>query len=255
MPLNSDLDAGASGFIMTAGKIQTAKILLIEDEPDMVQLVSNWLTRQEHEVEVVANGDEALVCLMLNKHKYDVIILDIMLPARSGVEICQIYRDQCGNTPVLMLTARDSIEDKDMAFKVGADDYLIKPFHLRELSARVNALLRRGRLASNEHYIIDDVCIYFAEHRVTKADAPVHLAPKEFQLLEFLVKHPKQVFCPEDLLEHVWGMDSEAMHDTVRGHINRLRRKLDTPGKDSFISSIYGFGYRFDPPLADTVLP
>ena len=147
-----------------------------------------------------------------------------------------------------MLTARDSIEDKDMAFKVGADDYLTKPFHLKELSARVNALLRRGRTYTNDHYSMHDVCIYFGERKVTKGGIAVHLAHKEFQLLEFLVKHPLQVFSSEDLLEHVWGMDSNAMHDTVRGHINRLRRKLDTPGEASCIASLYGFGYRFDPP-------
>ncbi len=103
-------------------------------------------------------------------------------------------------------------------------------------------------LSDMAQFVVDDVCIYFSEHKVTKSDKLVHLAPKEFKLLEFFVMHPQQIFCPEDLLENVWGLESEAMHDTVRGHINRLRRKLDTPGKASYISSIYGFGYRFDPP-------
>jgi DNA-binding response OmpR family regulator len=234
--------------MMNATKTQIAKILLIEDEPDMVHLVSNWLRRQEHTVDVINNGDEAIAYLTVNKHKHEVIILDIMLPGRGGIEVCQAYRDQSGDTPILMLTARDSIDDKDIAFRIGADDYLTKPFHLKELSARINALLRRSRVTTSERFVIDDVCIYLSEHRVTKAEQPVHLAPKEFQLLEFLVRHPKQVFCSEDLLQNVWGIDSDAMHDTVRGHINRLRRKLDTPGKPSFIASIYGFGYRFDPP-------
>ncbi len=233
---------------MNLGKSNVAKVLLVEDEPDMVHLVSNWLKRQEHSVDVITDGDEALAYLRVNKHQHEVIILDIMLPGCSGIEICQAYREQAGDTPILMLTARGSIDDKDIAFRVGADDYLTKPFHLKELSARINALLRRGRITNNEYYVMDDVCIYFAEHRVTKSNKPIHLAPKEFQLLEFLIRHPKQVFCSKDLLDYVWGLESEAMHDTVRGHINRLRRKLDAPGKPSFIASIYGFGYRFDPP-------
>lgn len=220
----------------------------MEDEPDMVQLVKDWLLRQNYEVHVIADGNEAMSYLTLNKHKHEIIILDIMMPSVSGIEICQFYREQNGNAPILMLTARDAIEDKDMAFKVGADDYLTKPFHLKELSARINALLRRGRIFASDHYVMNDVCIYFRERRVTKAGVSVHLAPKEFHLLEFLIKHPLQVFSSEDLLEHVWGMDSDAMHDTVRGHINRLRRKLDYPDKPSCIASIYGFGYRFDPP-------
>jgi DNA-binding response OmpR family regulator len=234
--------------MVTVSKLQTAKILLVEDEPDMVKLVRDWLVRQNYEVDVIADGNEALSYLKVNKHKHDIIVLDIMLSSLSGMEICQFFREQNGNTPILMLTARDSIEDKDMAFKVGADDYLTKPFHLKELSARVNALLRRGRIYTNDHYSMHDVRIYFRERKVTKTGVAVHLAPKEFQLLEFLVKHPMQVFSSEDLLEHVWGMDSDAMHDTVRGHVNRLRRKLDTPGEASCIASLYGFGYRFDPP-------
>lgn len=234
--------------MLVSNKLQTTKILLVEDEPDMVQLVRDWLSRQEYEVDVIIDGNEALTYLNLNKHRHDIIILDVMLPNLSGIEVCQFYREHSGNTPILMLTARDSIEDKDMAFKVGADDYLTKPFHLKELSARIKALLRRGRIFADDHYSMSDVCIYFRERKVTKAGNPVHLAPKEFQLLEFLIKHPLQVFSSEDLLEHVWGTDCEAMHDTVRGHINRLRRKLDTPGTDSCIASLYGFGYRFDPP-------
>ncbi len=234
--------------MVIGSKLQTANILLVEDEPDMVQLVRDWLLRQNYEVYVIADGNEALTYLNVNKHKHEIIILDIMLPSLSGIEVCQFYREQNGNTPILMLTARDSIEDKDMAFRVGADDYLTKPFHLKELSARVNALLRRGRTFTNDHYVMQDVCIYFRERKITKAGIAVHLAPKEFQLLEFLIKHPLQVFSSEELLEHVWGMESDAMHDTVRGHVNRLRRKLDTPGEASCIASLYGFGYRFDPP-------
>ena len=234
-------------MISTEGK-RISKILLVEDEPDMAQLVSNWLVNQHHQVDVINDGKEALDFLSSNRNKYEIIILDIMLPGHSGIEVCHLYRNQCGTTPILMLTARDSIEDKETAFRVGADDYLVKPFHLKELSARLIALLRRGRSVSSEYCAIDNVHIYFVEHRVTKAGNSVHLTPKEFQLLEFLVKHPKEVCSPETLLKQVWQTNSVAMLDTLRGHINRLRRKLDTPGKASFIASVYGLGYRFDPP-------
>lgn len=121
-----------------------AKILLVEDEPDLAKLVSDWLCRGEHTLDVVTNGDEALNLIQANKNRYDLLILDIMLPGKNGIEICKSYRSSLGMAPVLMLTAKDSIEDKEMAFNVGADDYVTKPFHLKELSVRVTALLRRA---------------------------------------------------------------------------------------------------------------
>lgn len=223
-----------------------ARILLVEDEPDIAKLVSNWLHKEQHTVDIISHGDEALAELLAAKNKYEVVILDLMLPGHNGLDICRRYRGASGNAPVLMLTAKEAIEDKEMGFKAGADDYITKPFHLKELSARVEALLRRGILVPRNRLVAGDLEMDLAECTVTKSGNPVHLSPKEFGLLEFLMKHPHQVFSSEDIIEHVWEPDSDAMHDTVRGHINRLRRKIDTPGAPSLIANVYGFGYKFE---------
>src|SRR6185437_10017464 len=126
-----------------------AQILLVEDEPDLAKLVRDWLGRDNHRVDVIANGDEAMIQLKANKSKWELLILDLMLPGSNGIELCKAFRANLGTAPVLILTAKDSIDDKELGFKVGADDYMTKPFHFKELSARVSALLRRRILLSN----------------------------------------------------------------------------------------------------------
>jgi DNA-binding response OmpR family regulator len=220
------------------------KILVVEDEADLAKLVRNWLERDKHLVEVIDNGFEALTHLQINK--FDVIILDLMLPELSGMEVCRRYRQGKGKTPILMLTAKNSVEDKEAGLDAGADDYLTKPFNMKELAARVRALIRRASDHPNSMYTLRDIEIDASEYRVTKAGAEIHLLPKEFRLLEFLVRHPHQVFSAEDLLASVWESDTSALLDTVRGHIKRLRKKLDTPGQSSIISTVYGIGYRIE---------
>jgi two-component system phosphate regulon response regulator PhoB len=220
------------------------KILVVEDEADLAKLVRNWLERDKHLVEVIDNGLEALTHLQIDK--FDVIILDLMLPEMSGMEVCRRYRQGKGKTPILMLTAKNSVEDKEAGLDAGADDYLTKPFNMKELAARVRALIRRASDHPNNMYTLRDIEIDASEYRVTKAGAEIHLLPKEFRLLEFLVRHPHQVFSAEDLLASVWESDTSALLDTVRGHIKRLRKKLDTPGETSIISTVYGIGYRIE---------
>ncbi len=219
-----------------------AKVLLVEDEVDLSSLINNWLAREHHLVEVVHDGATALHRLKVAK--YDVIILDVMLPGMSGFDVCREFRQSRGATPILFLTAKTSLQDKEMGFMAGADDYLTKPFHLKELEFRVKALLRRGVVSGSNIFQLGDIQVDSDQHKVLKNGAEVHLLPKEFRLLEFFVRHPQRVFSPEELLENVWESDTSAHNDSVRGHITRLRKKLDTPGEPSIIATVYGVGYK-----------
>lgn len=221
-----------------------AKILIVEDERDLCGLVRNWLTKEKHLVEQTDNGLDALTQLALSK--FDVIILDLMLPGMNGLEVCRRYRQQLGFTPILMLTAKNTVEDKEVGLDAGADDYLTKPFHLKELAARVRALLRRGPSQPDNNLRVKDITIDTNQCLVRKANQVVHLLPKEYRLFEFLARHPNHVFSAEELLASVWESDTPALLDTVRGHIKRLRKKLDTPGAPSIISTMYGLGYKIE---------
>lgn len=221
-----------------------AKILIVEDEKDLALLIANWLRRDHHLVESVYDGGEALHYMLINK--YDLIILDLMLPGASGLEICNQFRRARHTTPVLMLTAKDSIDEKELGFDAGADDYLTKPFHLKELAVRVRALLRRGATQPTNCITIKDIEIDPVDYRVTKSGQEIHLLPQEFRLLEFFARHPNQVFSADELLARVWESDTPAMLDTVRGHIKRIRKKIDTPGEASLIANVYGMGYRLE---------
>lgn len=221
-----------------------AKILIVEDEHDLSGLVRNWLIREKHLVEEADNGLDALNQLELAK--FDVIILDLMLPGMNGMEVCRRYRQQLGYTPILMLTAKHAVEDKEAGLDAGADDYLTKPFELKELAARVRALLRRGQSQPGNILHVRDITIDTSECLVKKAGRVIHLLPKEHRLLEFLARHPNHVFSAEELLSSVWESDTPALLDTVRGHIKRLRKKLDTPTEPSIISTVYGLGYKLE---------
>ena len=221
-----------------------AKILLVEDEIDIAKLVSDWLSREQHLVEVDQSGYSAWARISANK--FDLIILDIMLPEMTGLELCSRFRKSGGQSPVLMLTARDGVEDKELGLDTGADDYLTKPFHLKELAARVRALLRRGIQSTGNKMEIRDLRIDVAECRVFKGEEEVHLLPKEYRLLEFLARNPNHIFSADELLEHVWESGAGFMPDTVRQHVKRLRQKLDTPGTSSIIQTVYGLGYKME---------
>ncbi len=219
-----------------------AKILVVEDEQDLAKLIADWLRRDHHLVEVVHDGTSALD--YLGAGNYDLVILDWMLPEVPGTEVCKRYRQAAGNAAVIMLTAKQSLEDKEIGFNAGADDYVTKPFQLKELVMRVKALLRRTSPAHQATFQFGDLEIDLERHRVTKSGREIHLLPKEFRLLEFLLRHPQRVFSSDELLSSVWEMDSLAQNDTVRGHINRLRKKLDSPGNPSIISTVHGIGYK-----------
>lgn len=219
-----------------------AKILIVEDEADLAELVKNWLAKDHHLVEIADDGLEALIRMETNN--YDVVILDIMLPSVNGMEICKRYRKSGGSAGIIMVTAKGHVDDKETGLDSGADDYMTKPFQLKELAARVRAVLRRNHGQAQDVMRFRDLEIDVNEFRVLKGGHEVHLLPKEFRLFEFFLRHPHQVFSAEDILSSVWESDTEALLDTVRGHITRVRKKLDTAGTPSIIATVYGVGYK-----------
>ncbi len=219
-----------------------AKILLVEDEHDLAMLVRNWLEAELHLVEIVDNGLDALNCLEVNS--YDLIILDLLLPGLDGLQVCRNYRAKKGAMPILMLTAMSSVDEKEIGLDAGADDYLTKPFHLKELAARVRTLLRRPLSVMSTSLTLRNVTMETLECVVKKDGREVHLLPKEYRLLEFFMRHPNQVFSAELLFDRVWESDATACLDTVRGHVMRLRSKLDTPGQPSIIETVRRMGYK-----------
>lgn len=223
-----------------------AKILIVEDEADLAELVKNWLVKDHHLVEIADDGLEALIRMETNN--YDVVILDIMLPSVNGMEICKRYRKSGGSAGIIMVTAKGHVDDKETGLDSGADDYMTKPFQLKELAARVRAVLRRNHGQAQDIMRFRDLEIDVNEFKVLKGGHEVHLLPKEFRLFEFFLRHPHQVFSAEDILSSVWESDTEALLDTVRGHITRVRKKLDTAGTPSVIATVYGVGYKLGEP-------
>jgi len=220
-----------------------AKILLVEDEPDFSVLISHLLASEHHTVELADNGEAALE--LLGVYHFDCLILDWNLPGISGLEVCQKFRANKGVTPILMLTARQHVDDKSAGLDSGADDYLTKPFELKELSSRVRALLRRPTSFQGANLQVGLFEMDVNNFRLTRQGEEVTLLPKEFALLEFFMRHPNQVFSPETLIDRVWASDHEASPETIRTYIKRLRKKLDQTGKPSTLSTIHGVGYKF----------
>jgi DNA-binding response OmpR family regulator len=221
-----------------------AKILLVEDDRDLANLVVNILNVERHTVEAVTDGPEALGRLKM--FKYELVILDWMLPGLSGMDICTEFRARGGNTPILMLTTKSLPEEKERALDSGADDYLTKPFHHKELTARIRALLRRPQTVSAKVLQIGDVVLDPKTMKVFKNAEEIHLLPKEFSLLELFLRYPNQVFSGDALLDRVWASESSASVDTVRTYIKTLRKKIDAKDGTSLIRTVHGVGYCVD---------
>jgi len=220
------------------------RLLIIEDDENLSVTMQDWFKSQNMDLELVSTAREGLEKLLV--YTYDAVIMDWGLPDRSGVELLREYRGRGGNTPVLMLTGRSEVDDKEVGFDSGADDYLTKPFSLRELSARIRALMRRPDVIAAGVLKAHDLELDLAARRLTRAGQEVTLQPLEFNLLEFFLRHPDQVFTTDALLNRVWPNDSDASVDTLRTCIKKLRRKIDCEDKDSVIVNLPGVGYRFD---------
>ncbi len=222
-----------------------AKILLIEDDVDLATMIAARLEAESHVVECAHDGKVGLDYMLLTK--YDAIILDWNLPGMEGVDVLREFRKNGGKTPVIFLTGRDEISEKEIGLDSGADDYLTKPFNTKELSARIRALLRRPEAISAEVFTSGDLELDSCNHRLTKGGKDARLQPKDFSLLEFFMRNPDRPFSPEALLQRVWHADSEASIDGLRAAIKRVRKVIDASSNedDSYIETIPRVGYRF----------
>lgn len=219
-----------------------AKILLAEDDKDLHNILRTFLTFEHHVVESSFDGNDAEEKILASE--YDLFILDWDLPGKSGIELVTALRNQGSNAPILMITGKTSVSEKMEGLDTGADDYLTKPFNIQEFGARVRALLRRGGQpirASSNLLTISDITMDLARYRVTKDGKPVNLLPKEFQLLEFFLRHPNHVYTPEALLTKVWPSDTEASPEALRSTVKRIRKKVDPAG--SILRTVHGVGY------------
>ena len=225
----------------------SSRILLVEDEPGLVVALSDLLTLEGHEVEAARDGETGLV--LAASGRLDLIILDVMLPRKTGFDVCRELRQRGIDTAILMLTARSQVVDRVVGLRLGADDYLAKPFDPAELLARIEALLRRTQKETRpavQTFHFGDVEVDFERSQVRKAGAPVSLASKELQLLRYLVDHRDRVITREEILQKVWEYNSEVSSRTIDVHVAWLRQKLESqPQYPRHIQTIRGKGYRF----------
>ncbi len=217
------------------------RILLVEDEPDVARMLAKGLREQSYAVDVAADGEAALYQAQMNE--YDLLILDVMLPRKDGLEVCRELRDAGSVVPVLMLTARDAVQDRIAGLDSGADDYLIKPFDFHELLARARALLRRGQALKPSIIEVADLTIDARTHQVKRAGAAVSLTAKEYALLEYLARRAGEVVTRAEIAEHVWDENFDAFSNLIEVYIQRLRRKIDDGQEPKLIRTLRGEGY------------
>lgn len=221
---------------------ETMRILVIEDEPKVAGALEEGLTAEHYDVAVATTGEEGF--FRVGSERFDLIVLDLMLPGRDGLEILRALRERQLQTPVLILTARDAVEDRVEGLDAGADDYLVKPFAFAELVARIRALLRRGRSDQVLRLMVGDLEMDLVTRRVTLADRDVDLTPREYELLEYLMRHQGNTVSRDMLARDVWKEASRAtpLDNVIDVHVARLRRKIDE-GAARLIHTIRGVGF------------
>ena len=228
-----------------------AKILVVDDEPTLRNVLHYNLTKEAHQVRTAGDGEEAID--QAREYEPDLILLDVMLPKLDGFEVCKAIRRE-SNVPILMLTAKNSEIDKVVGLEIGADDYITKPFSMRELVARVKAMIRRSEMLKGElitgeadktRLAVRGLTMDLLQHRVMLDGRTINMKPKEFELLAFLLRHPDQVFSRDQLLDQVWGYEFGGDTRTVDVHIRWLREKIEeTPSKPTYLETVRGVGYR-----------
>lgn len=218
------------------------RILIVEDEAGVAGFVEQGLTEAGYAVDVARNGTDGLEYALA--FEYDAMILDIMLPKINGLDVLREMRNQHVKTPVLLLTARDGLDDRVQGLDVGADDYLVKPFAFPELLARIRALMRRPPLQSGNMLQLGDLQMDISQREVRRAGKLIVLSPREFSLLELLLRHPNQVLSRTQIVEHIWNFDFYSETNVVDVYIGYLRRKIDREFDPPLIHTVRGIGYR-----------
>ncbi len=217
------------------------RILLVEDEKKIASFIKRGLTEQHYTVDVAGDGDEGLYLAQINP--YDLMVLDIMLPGRDGFAVCRELRQQNNEMPILMLTARDDVQDKVYGLDSGADDYLTKPFAFDEFLARVRVLLRRNQGQKSTLHKVADLELDQISRTVTRAGTPIDLTATEYALLEYLMIHAGQVVTRTMISEHVWHQDFDSFSNVINVYVNYVRKKVDAEYPKKLIHSVRGRGY------------
>ncbi|MDZ8027132.1 MAG: two-component system response regulator RppA [Nostoc sp. DedQUE01] len=227
------------------------RLLLVEDEPDLGTAIKRTLTQQKYLIDWVLDGNEAWTYLEDSWTQYTVAIFDWMLPGISGLELCKRLRYHKNPLPVLMLTAKDTMEDKVTGLDAGADDYLVKPFGMAELLARLRALQRRSPQFQPQELIIGNLTLDYGNNLVVTQNSHgnkqnISLTNKEFQLLEYFMKHPNQIVTTEQIRNQLWEVNAEPISNVVAAQMRLLRRKLANSGCENAIETLHGIGYRLN---------
>jgi heavy metal response regulator len=218
------------------------RILVVEDEQKIADFIRKGLSEHGYAVDVAYDGDEAVDWPTVAE--FDVIILDVMLPLRDGIEVCSVLRQRGVRTPILMLTAKDAVEDRVRGLDSGADDYLVKPFAFAELLARLRALTRRQPAVLGAVLEVGDLVLDTATRKVARGGTPIDLTTKEYGILEYLMRHPNQVLTRTMIAEDVWNYDFDNASNVIDVHIRNLRRRIDDPFPIRLIQTVRGAGYR-----------
>jgi DNA-binding response OmpR family regulator len=227
------------------------RILVIEDNHRLNSSLQMNLAHEGYSVDTAYDGQEGQDIAELTP--YDLIILDILLPKKDGLEVCRELRRRRIHTPILLLTARDSVDDRVQGLDCGADDYLVKPFAMRELLARLRALLRRSHPHTNGRLEMGDLVVDPITHTVEREGRSIDLTPKEFALLEYFMYHPNQVVTREMIEQHIWNYDFECSSNVIDVYVRRLRRKIDHPFEVKLLTTIRGIGYQLATPREERV--
>ena len=222
------------------------RILVVEDNHRLNSSLASSLAHEGYSIDSAYDGQEGQDFAEMTS--YDLIILDIMLPKKDGLEVCRDLRRRRVHTPILLLTARDTVDDRVQGLDCGADDYLVKPFAMRELLARLRALLRRQQPSKQGHLEMGNLMIDPVTHTVEREGQPIDLTPKEFALLEYLMYHPNQVVTRDLIEQHIWNYDFECESNVIDVYVRRLRRKIDDPFEVKLLTTVRGVGYRLQPP-------
>lgn len=221
-----------------------AKILLVEDDWQLSKKLSEWLTLENHLVETASSGEDALQ--LLTNFKFDLVLLDWNLTGITGLTVCRRYRASGGTTPIIFLTGEGDLEHKESGLDSGADDYVVKPFEMRELAARMRTVMRRPKELLSSELAIGDILLDAEDRSVASGKKRIHLMPKEAALLEYLMRHPRKCFPAKALLDAVWPSESDTNEDTVRTCVKTLRQKLIKLGKPELIKTVPHSGYKID---------